>query len=150
MFRKIAFLLILSLCFSISTDVYARSKKETTNQVVYMFGYATSFNDSVHYITAIQEVNGAEIGKKGFLSNREFYSNLLKYHIERKYDVKHETAVTFFSTKRSKVEKKYLKLRRRLLNGRANIFEIPAEKFHYISYEEAERKAQQASENEAK
>lgn len=141
MYRKLAMFLVLIMTIGFAAGVSARGKKEITNTKVYVFGYAKSFSDSVNYMTVIQELPEAQVDKKGFLLNREFYSNLFKYHIEREFKTGHQTVVTFYSTKRSDIEKKFLRMRRRLLNQSSTIREIPLSDFHYISYAEAERKA---------
>jgi len=80
---------------------------------VYMFGFAASFNDSIIYMTEIQEVDSAWISQKGkLLAEREVYSFQLKNFLERTYKAKNETCVTFFALKKKDCEKKFLKMKK--------------------------------------
>ena len=80
---------------------------------LYMFGFASSFNDSTVYITEIQKVDSAWVDTKtGFLYSRENYSFQLRDHL-RSADNEFPTCNVFFAEKRKDIEKKYLKLKKR-------------------------------------
>ena len=55
--KKLGLLLLFFICF---ISGFAATKQTK----IYMFGVATSFNDSTLYITEIQEISGAYIDSK--------------------------------------------------------------------------------------
>jgi hypothetical protein len=84
-------------------------------QTVYIYGFATSFNDSTVYFTEIQQLDSATIDTKTkFLYSRENYSSQLQDYLSN-HDFPNATCVTSFALKRKDAEKKYLKLRERYL-----------------------------------
>jgi len=89
---------------------------------IYMFGFAASFNDSTIYLTDIQEVDSAYIGHGGFLYSRENYSYQFREWLSAQ-GMKHSTCVTSFADSRSKIEKKYLKMRKQY-TGKKRSFTI--------------------------
>ncbi|EHG24141.1 hypothetical protein HMPREF9332_00342 [Alloprevotella rava F0323] len=81
---------------------------------IYVFGISTSFNDSIVYISAVQDLQGASLQKKtGFLEYRSSYTAEFQQYLESKYQ-SNQTCAIFFATDRNKLEKKYLKLRKRI------------------------------------
>ena len=63
--KKLGLLLLFFICF---ISGFAATKQTK----IYMFGVATSFNDSTLYITEIQEISGAYIDSKTkFLVERD-------------------------------------------------------------------------------
>ena len=78
----------------------------------HIFGFATSFNDSTVYLTEIQYVDSAYIGKSNFLFSRENYSYQLQNYLKSK-GIANPTCVTTFAKKQKNIEKKYLKMRKR-------------------------------------
>lgn len=82
---------------------------------VYMFGFAASFQDSVIYMTDIQDVQGAWMDTKSkFLLGRDNYSYQLKNHLETQ-GLLQRVCVVFFAKNRKKAEKMYVKLRKKYL-----------------------------------
>lgn len=80
---------------------------------LYMFGFASSFNDSIVHITEIQKVDSAWINTKtGFLYSRENYAFQLRDYL-KSADNEFPTCNVFFAEKRKDIEKKYLKLKKR-------------------------------------
>lgn len=80
---------------------------------MYMFGFSASFKDSIVYFTDIQAVDSAWIDTKTkFLQGRELYSEQLKNHLATNLNESNRTCIVMFAKKRSKLEKKYLKLKR--------------------------------------
>lgn len=108
-------------------------------KTVYAFGFGTSFNDSTVYLSAIQILPEAQIQKKtGFLENRASYTLQMKRYLESNY-VGHETCVLFFSTKKEKLEKKYIKVRRQAQrNKQQTVRELPSEEFRFSALSKAE------------
>ena len=68
-------------------------------KTLYIFGFATSFNDSSAYIT----------GKAKFLVSRENYSAQLREYLE-KQGAGYRTCTVFYDTNQKKAEKKWVKL----------------------------------------
>ncbi len=110
-------LLALAACLWPVADCHARGKQDD----VYMFGYGQNFKDSTVYVTAIQLVEGAQIEKgSGFLTYRDDYSGQFKIFLADNLGVESATCSVFFAKKKSDVEKKLLKVRRRVRAGKEN------------------------------
>lgn len=91
-------------------------------QRVYMFGVASSFADSVTYITDLQAVDGY-VMPNGFLISRSLYSLQLNNFLLTNMKRENMTCVVFFSTKKAKAEKKYQKVRKKNREKRASQFQ---------------------------
>ena len=79
-------------------------------KTVYMFGFASSFNDSTVYITSVQQVDSAYItGKAKFLVSRDNYSYQLRDYLEQQ-GAGYRTCAVFYATDQKKAEKKWVKL----------------------------------------
>lgn len=79
-------------------------------KTLYIFGFATSFNDSTAYITSVQQVDSAYItGKAKFLVSRDNYSAQLREYLE-KQGAGYRTCTVFYDTNQKKAEKKWVKL----------------------------------------
>lgn len=86
--------------------------KKTMVPKVYMFGIAASFNDSIVYFTNVQEVSNAWIeSKNNFLLDRGNYSVQLKEFLAQKMQSPQRTCVIYYDTNRTKLEKKFIKIR---------------------------------------
>ena len=76
----------------------------------YVFGFASSFNDSTVYFTDIQEVDSAWFtSKHHFLVSRENYSYQLRDYLEQQGAGK-RTCIVMFDFDQKKAEKKWNKL----------------------------------------
>ncbi len=117
-------LFILSLMMPSLSFAKDGKKKEVKKKVkteVYMFGVSLSFTDSVAYFTEIQHIEGAIIENK-LLPNRHLYAYELKDYMSYEEGKPGRTSFIYFSDKRSKLEKKELKIRKRLLyNGEKTV-----------------------------
>ena len=79
----------------------------------YVFGFGMPLNSSTVYFTDIQRVDSAVVKPKtGFLAHRDNYSAQLAAHLAAQ-GVANPTCATFFSVERGKVEKEYMKMRRK-------------------------------------
>lgn len=108
---------IIAVALLMATTLTLSAKDE--HKAIYMFGLSASFNDSTVYFTPIQQVDSAYINpKNGFLTGRSEYSNQLRYYM-RGRGVANPTCVTFFSSDRKKIEKKYLKLKEKYAGKKA-------------------------------
>ncbi len=84
---------------------------------VYMFGFAASFVDSTAYITDIQTIDSAFVFKKsGFLADRSLYSMQLSQFLQVSMQKENMTCAVFFNEKKSKLEKTFLKVRKKYTN----------------------------------
>lgn len=116
------------------------AKKKSHKEVaIYAFGLSTCFNDSTAYLTDIIEINPAYIvTKTNFLVSRNEYSMQLKnYFIQQ--NMPNQTCAFFFANKRAKIEKNYIKLRKRLTEKeKKNLVQISTNEFSFtpIPFEE--------------
>lgn len=85
---------------------------EPLRKRVYLFGFATSFTDSVAYITEIQTLDSAYVHYNGFLDSRSLYALQLDQYLAGT-GREGLTCVVFFNKKKSKVEKKFLEVKKK-------------------------------------
>ena len=86
-------------------SVVTATAKEKKVKRMYIFGVATSFNDSTAYFTSIQAIDSVTtVGKTKILSDKQEYSLQLKGYFQNQGDA-NRTCVTFNSTNRNKLEK---------------------------------------------
>ena len=99
---------------------------------VYMFGFAASFNDSIVYLTEIQRIDSAWIDSKTkFLYGRNNFSHQLYNHLSDAGN-NHPTCMVMFADERKKIEKKYLKFRKRYTSKGAYIVKyVDANTFNF-------------------
>lgn len=110
--KKFAYLCICvaATCLFASFTGKPKEKGET----VYLFGFSASFSDSLVYFTDVQMIEGLQVEKKTkFLTNESGYTQQLKEYLEGTVGAKNRTCVTFHSTSKEKLQKKYLKLRKK-------------------------------------
>lgn len=108
--------------------IFALQKKER----LYVYGIATSFNDSTVYITDIQQLDSAWVdAKTDFLYSRNNYSYQLREHLKAN-GCATPTCVTVFAKKRKQIEKKYMATKKRYTTkGRYNVKSITKHDFTY-------------------
>ena len=95
------------------------SAKRVVVPQMYMFGFAASFSDTIVYFTDIQQVDSTWIDtKNNFLQSRDVYAAQLRTFLGGKKGLSHRTCVVYYNTKRSKIEKKYLKMRQLYTQGK--------------------------------
>lgn len=81
---------------------------------VYAFGYFTSLNDSVVYLTEIAPMPTVTINQKnGFLVQRASYTAQLK-SFANAIGVSHPTCVIIYDRKKKNLEKKFVNLTNKL------------------------------------
>ena len=79
-------------------------------KTAYIFGFASSFNDSTVYITGVQQVDSAYfVGKANFLVSRDNYSFQLRDYLEQQ-GAGYRTCAVIYDINKKKAEKKWLKL----------------------------------------
>lgn len=108
--KKILFIIML-LAMAVSVNA---KKKEAKDFTIYAYGVATSFNDTIAYMTDVIQIDGAyfDAGTK-FIGGRHEYSVQLKEYMASQGKPDRMCAF-FYSLKREKAEKAYVKLRKRL------------------------------------
>ena len=90
------------------------AQKLKVSPKIYAYGFSASFNDSVVYITDIQEIDSVWVTSRyGFLVNRDNYSNQLREFLAEKRHEENRTCIITFAFKRKDIEKKYIKLKQR-------------------------------------
>lgn len=124
---KIRTLLALAMLLMPSL-MFALQKPEQ----LYIYGFATSFNDSTVYITEIQQLDSAFVDSKtGFLYSRDNYSYQLRNYLKEN-GCATPTCVTFFAKTRKEIEKKYVALKKRYTTrGRYNVKYLTQNDFAY-------------------
>ena len=79
-----------------------------------MFGLAASFNDSIVYLTDVQEIDSVWLEQKtDFLIMRDSYSNQLRNYLAEKKHEEHRTCIVSYALKRKDIDNKYLKTKSR-------------------------------------
>ena len=124
------FALLLIPAVSAQVSKEPKAKMET----VYMYGVGRNFADSTIYLTAVQRLDNVPLDRpQGYLLNRYAYSEQFYQYLYTQAGKRHETCSVTFATSRAKAEKKYLRLRRRLVKeyGQQNVVELPADAFHF-------------------
>ena len=120
-------------------DICAKPKKTK----VYVFGISTNFTDSITYITDIQTLETAYIETKtGFLYDRSIYAQQLQIWVEQVKLQPYTTCAIFFNESKSKLEKKYKKIRDKYYKDQSTIVQQlePEEfKFKQLEWSEHER-----------
>ncbi|MBR2244110.1 MAG: hypothetical protein IJ888_05190 [Prevotella sp.] len=80
---------------------------------MYMFGFSASFQDSIVYMTDVQEVEGAWYDTKTkFLMGRQHYSYQLKDFLANNMQQPNRVCVVMYALTRKEAEKKFIKLRK--------------------------------------
>ena len=103
--------LVAVVLLSVLTIGTLQAKRVQVNKI-YMFGFAASFTDTIVHFTNVQEIDTVWIESKGhFLLGRDLYSHQLRNYLNEK-QMPGRTCVVFYDTKRKKLEKQFLKMKR--------------------------------------
>lgn len=106
-----------SIALAMMAIATLQASAENRPKTVFMYGFAASFNDSTVYFTDIQQIDSAYIDSKtGFLYSRNDYSSQFHDYLKA-LGFDNPTCITSFALTRKDAEKKYLKLRKRYLEG---------------------------------
>lgn len=135
---KKIFSIIFILCLVIPSFSFAKDgkKKEAKKKIkteVYVWGVSLSFSDSVAYFTEIQHVEGAIIEDK-LLPNRHLYAYELKDYMSYEENMPGRTSFIYFSDKRSKLEKKEQKVKKRLVEGGEKTVRYLGDRFKFTKH----------------
>ncbi|MDR1005198.1 MAG: hypothetical protein LBL97_09410 [Prevotellaceae bacterium] len=120
--KYIRILAALTLVFVVSSAFsFQKKDKQKKEEVVYAFAVATSFKDTVVYITEIQVLDSARLDKDGFLEKRTIYPYQLKNYLEFTKHAPDYTCTLSFSTKKEKLVKELTKLKSKLKKEKTNV-----------------------------
>lgn len=121
----IASFFIIAVCSAFSVE-----GNKDKNKVVYAFGFATSFNDTVVYCTTIQQLDSAKV-KNGFLQKCESYTYQLKNYLE--YDLKkpNYTCMIYYSVDKKKLEKEEATIKNKHKHPGISLVPISPEAFSF-------------------
>ncbi|MBQ8047176.1 MAG: hypothetical protein IJ196_04545 [Prevotella sp.] len=114
--RTLTTILLAAVTLSTTAANKDKKQKQDSGKGTYIFGYATTFTDSVIYMTEIQRLDSAYILKNGFLYSRDSYSYYLHDHMVNKLNVSNAICAVSFAKKQKKIEKKYLSMRKKYAN----------------------------------
>lgn len=95
--------------------VKKKTIKAEKPKTVYMYGMSINFNDSVVYITSVQRLDSVIIDEEGALQNQAGYTMQLKVYLEGTLNKVNQTCAVIYSDKKKKLEKRYLKARKKLV-----------------------------------
>ena len=108
--RKSLFYVLFFLACVLCQSAEAKVKQKP----VYLFGFATSFVDSIAYITDVQYIESSYIETKSkFLVGRNVYSLQLQQFLDKNEGCKHPVTSIFYGKKKEKMEKRRLSIFRR-------------------------------------
>ncbi|MBQ4450348.1 MAG: hypothetical protein II900_07955 [Prevotella sp.] len=106
----VVFLMLVTVCTSVCAQ---RNKRYFAPKDMYMFGVCFSAIDSTVYFTDIKQVPNTSVERgSGFLYSRNNYSYQLQQYFKSTSGSNY-TAVTCYNQKRTKLEKKYAKMRQK-------------------------------------
>lgn len=128
--RTIIALMLLTVAAGSATAQTLKAQK------VYMFGFSASFNDSTVYLTHIQEVPNCYVNEKSnMLVSRGEYSSQLRHYLRTRGN-QSPTCITFWSTDRRKIDKKYANIRTKYIDKakiKYDIRYVKDDEFHYTA-----------------
>lgn len=112
---KMNFLKYIVLSFCLLGIVSVASASDYKPTKIYMFGFATSLNDSTVFFTDIQAVNAyVENNRTRFLVGRETYAYQLREYIEKATSIVRPMCVVLYADTEKRAIKKYLALQNKL------------------------------------
>lgn len=122
----------LLLAVAIPTEMQAKRMKVPK---MYMFGFSASFQDSIVYMTDVQEVEGAWYDTKTkFLMGRQHYSYQLKDFLANNKEQPNRVCVVMYALTRKEAEKKFIKLRKEYTikaKGKYDVRYLTTADFHF-------------------
>lgn len=121
------------LCLMSPCTLFAKGDEKKVEKDVYVWGVSMSFSDSIVYFTEIQHVEGVVLENK-LLPNRHLYSYELKDYMSFEENMPGRTSFIFFSEKRSKLEKKEQKVKKRLVERQGKSVRYLGDKFKFTKH----------------
>lgn len=136
--KSLKYLAMVLTVFMASVAI-ANAGKGKAKKTVYVFGVATSFNDSTAYVTAVQKLDSVELaGKTGLLAHKNEYSYQLKDYMARQGQ-SHSTCVTVNASSLKQLEKLNAKMKLKFAKkDKFIVKDIPESEFRYERVVEAQ------------
>lgn len=132
-FSILFILCLMAPCAVLAKDNNKKESKKKIETEVYVMGVSLSFSDSIVYFTEIQHIDGAVIEDK-FLPNRHLYSYELKDYMSFEEGMPGRTSFIFFADKRAKLEKKEIKIKKRLVEHEGKTVRYLGDKFKFTKH----------------
>jgi hypothetical protein len=127
------FLLVFISAVAVASDRKNNRKedKKADSVPVYIWGVSMSFSDSTVYFTEIQELDSVVL-VNGALPHLQYYSYELKDYMSFEENMPGRISVIYFNEKRSKLEKKELKVKKHLIEKEGKIVRYLGDKFKFV------------------
>lgn len=120
-FRKVA--ITASLLLGIVNTTMAANDSQV--KPIYIFGFSASFNDSIVYITDIQHMDSAWIGKKTkFLLGRENFSYQLRDYLSESLSQPHRTCMVVYGFSQKDIKKKLADLKKKYIGKDKQTYDV--------------------------
>ncbi|MBQ8485300.1 MAG: hypothetical protein IJ534_04060 [Bacteroidaceae bacterium] len=132
--KLIKILIAVLMVFGVA-QASAKEPKAPKAIVVYAVGVATSFNDSVAYLTEMQVLNDATLDRDRYLHRRSGYSFQLRDYLLGQ-GKENFTCLVLFNAKKAKLEKELGKVRARFAKDNISLIEIKEADFKFTKPEE--------------
>ena len=126
--------ILIGLLGMVQLTAIAKPKDKNTEEPkrVYLYGVATNFNDSTVYITDVQHLDSIVIHDNGCLQNYSNYSMQWKVYLEGTLNELNQTCAVIYSDKKKKLEKRFLRMRKKCLAERKQRFkQIGTDSFRF-------------------
>lgn len=130
-----AFLMMFAVAQASAKKPKEPKAPKSTTTTVYAVGVATSFNETVAFLTDMQVLNDATLDRKAYLHRRSGYSFQLRDYLvaQGKQDY---TCLILFNVKKAKLEKELNKVRSRFAKDNIQVLEIKEQDFRFTKPEE--------------
>lgn len=106
------------------------AQTKSDKDLIYIFGASISVTDSTVYFTEIQPLEGVKL-VDGFLPNRQYYAYELKDYMSFNENMPGRTSVIYFSKDLSKLQKKEMKIKERLIERERKTVLYLGDKFKF-------------------
>ena len=114
--------------FAAASLLSAKNDKD----VAYLFGVSFSHSDSIVYFTEIQPLEGVKLQSRSrILPDRQHYAYELKDYMNFKEDMPGRTSVILFSEKKSTLQKREAKIKKRLVEKEGKTVRYLGDKFKF-------------------
>lgn len=88
------------------------AKKKGGMQKVYVFGFVSSFTDSLAYMTDVQTLDASYVTSSGLLTERALYSLQLYGFVSERKGLQNATSAVFYALKAPQIAKKHQKVKK--------------------------------------
>lgn len=106
-----------------------RAARPTT---VYLFGITQCLNDTVVYLSGMQQLDGVALSKDGLLVDRAYFSACFDSYVDQAFSRQNTVTSVMYSKSRKKAEKLYVKARSRALKNKGvRLQEVPTTSFQF-------------------